>query len=449
MMAADVVGAILLGLAMFFLYAAPLHYSGAPLWFGWLAFTGAWAVAARSQALYSKEALAASARNHSLCAASSCLHAFGCVLLFLFAFQLIGATSRVWLLTWAVSVLAWMVLLRLLWSHRMARVFRQGGCLERALVLSGSPALARRVSRDIERESGGYIHVTSTDGLPGIRDQRAIAAIEAIARSGEIDRVIITGLDQAVASAQLLLDRLKHVAVEVTLIPSLDGLKTSALKVHSIGTLPAIDLSSHPLSPVQAALKRAEDLVLGSLILLVTLPVFLLVSAAIKLDSRGPVFFRQKREGYNGSTFKVWKFRTMYQAVRDEGSVRQTARNDLRVTRVGRLLRRLSVDELPQIINVLHGEMSIVGPRPHALSMTSVGVPMHEVIDWYPARHRLKPGITGLAQISGCRGEIDSHEKLHRRVSLDCEYINRWSLSLDLWIILRTVVLVMSDPDAY
>jgi lipopolysaccharide/colanic/teichoic acid biosynthesis glycosyltransferase len=139
----------------------------------------------------------------------------------------------------------------------------------------------------------------------------------------------------------------------------------------------------------------------------------------------------------------------MYHALRDEGSVRQTARNDLRVTRVGRLLRRLSVDELPQIINVLHGEMSIVGPRPHALSMMSVGVPMHEVIDWYPARHRLKPGITGLAQVNGCRGEIDSHDKLHRRVLLDCEYINRWSLSLDLWIILRTVVLVMSDSDAY
>jgi lipopolysaccharide/colanic/teichoic acid biosynthesis glycosyltransferase len=139
----------------------------------------------------------------------------------------------------------------------------------------------------------------------------------------------------------------------------------------------------------------------------------------------------------------------MYHADRDDGAVRQTARDDPRVTRVGRVLRRLSLDELPQIINVLRGEMSIVGPRPHALSMTSVGVPMHEVIAWYPARHRLKPGITGLAQVSGCRGEIDSHEKLHRRVSLDCEYINRWSLSLDLWIIFRTVALVISDVDAY
>jgi lipopolysaccharide/colanic/teichoic acid biosynthesis glycosyltransferase len=127
----------------------------------------------------------------------------------------------------------------------------------------------------------------------------------------------------------------------------------------------------------------------------------------------------------------------------------QTSRNDQRVTRVGRILRRLSLDELPQLFNVLRGDMAIVGPRPHALGMTSVGLPMTQVLETYSARHRLKPGITGWAQISGCRGQIDSHDKLRRRVALDCEYIDRWSLGLDLWILARTASLVLFDSDAY
>ena len=183
--------------------------------------------------------------------------------------------------------------------------------------------------------------------------------------------------------------------------------------------------------------------------MLLATPVFVVIALAIKLDSSGPVLFGQLREGYHNRVFKIWKFRTMYHEARDERAVQQTSRHDRRVTRVGWLLRRLSLDELPQFINVIRGEMSVVGPRPHALGMTSVGLPLTQVLEEYAARHRLKPGITGWAQVNGCRGEVDSHEKLRRRVSLDCYYIDHWSLSLDLWIILRTFALLLFDLDAY
>ncbi len=139
----------------------------------------------------------------------------------------------------------------------------------------------------------------------------------------------------------------------------------------------------------------------------------------------------------------------MYHDMRDENSTQQTARADSRVTRIGRFLRRTSLDELPQLINVLRGEMSIVGPRPHALGMTAVDLPLHQVTAEYSARHRVKPGITGWAQVNGCRGEIQSAEKLRRRVALDCEYIESWSLGFDLWVILRTLAVVFTDQDAY
>jgi exopolysaccharide biosynthesis polyprenyl glycosylphosphotransferase len=286
-------------------------------------------------------------------------------------------------------------------------------------------------------------------GIPGTPGGPTIEWIEDLIRKDMVDRVIIAGFEAAVAETQHLLERLARISVDVTVIPNLEGLEDRVLNADHIGMLPAIDLSLRPLTAVQVALKRAEDLILASIILTLTAPVFLIVSIAIKFDSRGPILFRQPREGYHNQVFRVWKFRTMFNDASDPGSVRQTSRGDRRVTRVGRLLRRLSLDELPQIINVLRGEMSIVGPRPHPLSMTTEGLPMQQILDEYSARQRLKPGITGLAQVSGCRGEIDSREKLRRRVALDCHYIDNWSLFLDLTIILRTALLVIIDTDAY
>jgi Undecaprenyl-phosphate glucose phosphotransferase len=448
-MAGDVVGVILFGLVLSRFYAASPSHNYVHLWIGWVTFAVSWTTTAGLLGLYTKEMLVADFRTQMPLAARSGVLAFSCVLLVTFALEPVTELSRIWLLTWAAAAFTWVSIMRFFWVQYLGDVFGRGGYLERALVFAKSPGLARQLGEKIQRESGGRIRIASATELPKSLDHLSIAWIETAIRTDGVNRIIIAGLGDAVAEAQLLLDRLKRLAVDVTLIPSLDGICAPALNAHRIGTLPAIDLSLRPLTTTQWALKRVEDLVVASIILLITLPVFVLVGIAIKLDSRGPILFGQTREGYNGCTFKLWKFRSMYDADRDERSLHQTSRNDPRVTRVGRILRRLSIDELPQLLNVLRGDMSIVGPRPHALGMTSVGVPMCEVVEDYPARHRLKPGMTGLAQISGCRGEIDSHDKLRRRVSLDCNYIDRWSLSLDLKIIVRTVALLISDPNAY
>lgn len=240
-----------------------------------------------------------------------------------------------------------------------------------------------------------------------------------------------------------------RLAVNVTLIPNVQGLCTPIVRSIRIGWISAVDVATRPLSAGQALIKRIEDLIVGSLALVFTLPLMVAAAILIKLDSPGPVLFRQQRVGFHDKTFPVFKFRTMYHDMADHGSVRQTSRRDSRVTRVGRFLRKTSIDELPQLFNVLRGEMSVIGPRPHALNMTAAGLPLHEVLDDYTSRHRIKPGITGWAQINGCRGEIDSEEKLRKRIMLDSYYIESWSLALDAWILIRTAVLVAIDRQAY
>ncbi|MGH7049692.1 MAG: exopolysaccharide biosynthesis polyprenyl glycosylphosphotransferase [Acetobacteraceae bacterium] len=447
--AADVLGPIFFALVIFYAYAAPRGYSPAELWQGIPEFLVAWVIAAWSQELYSKDTLLADARIHALRGAASSTLAFGIVLLLGFALQLIGSVSRIWLLTWASTAVIWAFSLRLLWSRYLHLLAGKGCVLERALVLAGSAQMARMVGEEVQRESGGKIGVVSAAGIPSTHEGPSLDWIENAVRDETVDRVFIAEFDDAVAPFQTMIEKLERLAVDVTLIPDLGGLRARVLNATLIGSLPALDLACRPLSVVGAVVKRAEDLVLGSIILLAAAPAFVLAAIAIKLDSRGPVLFGQKRQGFHDRTFKLWKFRTMFHEASDPGAKRQTSRCDDRVTRVGRFLRRFSIDELPQVLNVLRGEMSIVGPRPHALGMTSVGVPMTEVVSEYSARHRLRPGITGWAQVNGCRGQIDSHEKLQRRVSLDRYYINNWSVFLDFWIILRTVAVFVFDSDAY
>jgi Undecaprenyl-phosphate glucose phosphotransferase len=446
---ADVVGVGLLGVTVFYLYASPLNYAGDQLWAGLASLLFGWTVAAWGQNLYDRKTLLSGSFAHIQSGLAACALTFGIVLLLGFALKFIGGMSRVWLLTWAVSAFMWLGGLRLLWSHHLQRSLRQGKCLDRALVLVGTGGQARHLGDEIERESCGQIAVVAELGIPGTPGGVPIEWLDEVVRDGSVDRVIVADFEGAIEQARLLLARLTRVAVDVTLIPDLAELGAPVIGVDQIGALPAIDLSSRPLTATELALKRAEDLFLSCLIMLLTMPLFAAIAIAIKLDSPGPILFGQLREGHHKRIFKVWKFRTMHHSARDEQAVRQTSRNDSRVTKVGRLLRRLSLDELPQLINVIRGEMSVVGPRPHALGMTSVGLPMTQVLEGYESRLRVKPGITGWAQVNGCRGEVDSHDKLRCRVSLDCYYIDNWSLSLDLRIIARTLVLFLFDSDAY
>jgi lipopolysaccharide/colanic/teichoic acid biosynthesis glycosyltransferase len=198
-----------------------------------------------------------------------------------------------------------------------------------------------------------------------------------------------------------------------------------------------------------AGLKRGVDIVVALLALLLLTPLLLLVALLIKLDSPGPVLFRQRRIGLHGRPFELVKFRTMQDRPCDNGRLRQTCRDDPRVTRIGGLLRRTSVDELPQLWHVLRGEMSLVGPRPHAPGTCAGATPFEQVTDRYAQRHRVRPGMTGLAQVRGWRGETDTEEKLLRRLDSDLEYIARRSLWLDCIILARTAVTVLRMRNAY
>jgi len=208
---------------------------------------------------------------------------------------------------------------------------------------------------------------------------------------------------------------------------------------------PVLTLRQRPLPGWQAVAKRMEDLALGAVLLLLLAPVMAAVAVLVRRDSPGPILFRQKRLGFNNNEFTVFKFRTMVHRPK-EHDVPQAQRNDPRVTKLGRFLRAKSLDELPQIFNVLRGDMSLVGPRPHALAHNEKYA---SLIDDYLGRHRMAPGITGWAQVNGFRGETDTLEKMQRRVEYDLAYIDGWSVGFDLKILIQTALCVMFDRNAF
>jgi putative colanic acid biosynthesis UDP-glucose lipid carrier transferase len=258
--------------------------------------------------------------------------------------------------------------------------------------------------------------------------------IELIDRHNVRTVYFVTPLDTAEVLEELyftLLD--KHVAVHW--VPDIFSLRLVNHSVREIAGIPVLTLSETPLTGTRLALKTLEDFILATLILILITPVLLLVALAIKLDSPGPVFFRQQRMGWNGKIFSIWKFRSMHVHQPESDVIQQAQKNDPRITRVGAFIRRTSLDELPQVFNVLTGEMSLVGPRPHAIQHDEEY--SRRITDYF-ARHNIKPGITGLAQVRGFRGETKDIEQMIQRVESDIEYINNWSLWLDLSILIRT-----------
>ncbi|WP_017133391.1 undecaprenyl-phosphate glucose phosphotransferase, partial [Pseudomonas agarici] len=229
--------------------------------------------------------------------------------------------------------------------------------------------------------------------------------------------------------------------VDVVWVPDLDSMMLLNHSVSEVGGLPAIHLNESPLTsyPTAALSKALVDRFVSLVALICLSPLLVTVAAAVKLSSPGPVIFKQKRHGWNGKIINIWKFRSM--RVHDDKHVHQASRQDSRVTAVGRFLRRSSIDELPQLFNVLQGHMALVGPRPHAIAHNDYYTGK---IHAYMARHRIKPGITGLAQISGCRGETDTLDKMQRRVEMDLDYINNWSLWLDIKILIKTPFTLLS-----
>jgi exopolysaccharide biosynthesis polyprenyl glycosylphosphotransferase len=245
------------------------------------------------------------------------------------------------------------------------------------------------------------------------------------------------------------MDRLSSVCVDISLIPDQAVDLAPDYRVRLLGTLPVLTLWQRPWRDVSGMVKRLEDILLSSIALIFLSPIILLTALIIRLTSKGPILFVQPRVGFNNEVINVYKFRSMYADRTDLAGHQTTTKADPRITPFGKIIRRLSIDELPQLLNVFKGDMSMVGPRPHATHMRVGDLYYQEAVKGYAGRHRVKPGITGLAQVKGLRGEIRTMERAKRRVELDQEYINRWSVGLDIWILFLTVRAVFLDSDAY
>ncbi|WP_439862023.1 undecaprenyl-phosphate glucose phosphotransferase [Pseudomonas sp. MBLB4136] len=357
--------------------------------------------------------------------------------------------SREVILTWAVLGFALQAGLYLP-LHFCARSYQRQLQRERTSLIIGTGDLAHNLADKLARQQCEPLAglVAADDGLHQQGDYPILgnlAHLRDLIATHRIRRLYIAlPLSEAEQVEGLYIDLL-DAQVDVVWIPDLRSLTLLNHSVSEIDGLPAINLNESPLTayPTAALTKAALDRGVALLAILALSPLLLATALAVKLSSPGPVLFKQKRHGWNGKIIKVWKFRSM--RVHADAQVKQASRQDPRITRVGRFIRRTSIDELPQLFNVLQGRMSLVGPRPHAVAHNDYYTGK---IDAYMARHRIKPGITGLAQISGCRGETETLDKMAKRVELDLAYINNWSVWLDIKILIKTPFTLLSK-DVY
>jgi Undecaprenyl-phosphate glucose phosphotransferase len=281
----------------------------------------------------------------------------------------------------------------------------------------------------------------SADILP----QDLIEQVAEFVRGSEVEEIFVAADLQRWRDIPGLVRPLAELPVPLTLLPDEQTATLFTMTSRQFGSSIGIEFQRAPLSIFERALKRLVDIVLGVGGIVLLMPMFVIIAIAIKLDSRGDALFRQTRRGFNSRIFKIFKFRTMTD-LEDGSTIRQAVRGDRRVTRIGAWLRRTSIDELPQLFNVVSGEMSLVGPRPHAAAHDDYYA---EQISHYAFRHHMKPGITGWAQIRGCRGETPTVQSMKERVDLDIWYIDNWSVTLDIRIILSTVLEVVRGRNAY
>jgi len=260
-----------------------------------------------------------------------------------------------------------------------------------------------------------------------------------------VDRIVITVTAASQPRVRQLIDRLRLLPNAVTLFWDVDGQDTRSATLERLARLPLAAISGADDADRRVLLKRIQDIVLGAAALLIAAPIMAVVAIAVRLDSPGPILFRQRRHGFNNEPITVWKFRSMRHELADPTAAQQVCACDERVTRVGRFIRKTSLDELPQLINVLGGEMSLVGPRPHPIGMRTGSEESSRLVAEYAWRHRMKPGMTGWAQINGSRGPVDTPEAVRERVALDIDYIERQSFWLDVYILAMTLPTLLGD----
>jgi Undecaprenyl-phosphate glucose phosphotransferase len=368
--------------------------------------------------------------------------------------------SRGWFLVWFVLGLVAIVAFRAIVAARL-RAWSRAGLLERRAVIVGGGAPAEKLILALAAEPDQDIRICGifddrkNDRSPpivaGYPKLGTIPELVTFARKARIDLLIVTIPITAEKRVIEMLQQLWVLPVDIRLSMQTASLRFRPHTYSYVGTVPFLDIADKPIADWNYVAKWLLDRILGGLMLLFALPVMAIIAIAIKLDSRGPVLFRQRRYGFNNEVIEVYKFRSMYTEQTDEKAARQVTRDDPRVTRVGRLIRKTSLDELPQLFNVVfQGTLSLVGPRPHAVEGRMATSQLFEqVVDGYFARHRVKPGITGWAQVNGLRGETDTEAKIQARVEYDFYYIENWSVLFDLYILMITPLALVKGVNAY
>jgi Undecaprenyl-phosphate glucose phosphotransferase len=276
-----------------------------------------------------------------------------------------------------------------------------------------------------------------------------ISDLADFARNQRVDLIIVAIPITAEQRLLQILDRLWELPVDIRISAAASQLKFSRNSYAYIGDLPLLSVFDRPLSGWNQFLKDSLDKLIALAALVCLSPVMAIVALAVKFESKGPILFKQKRYGFNNELIEVYKFRSMYTDLADASAAKLVTKDDPRVTKVGRIIRKTSLDELPQLFNVLNGTLSLVGPRPHATQAKAAGGLYDQVVEGYFARHKVRPGITGWAQINGWRGETDTVEKITQRVKHDLEYIDQWSLGLDLYILAKTPMALLKSENAY
>jgi Undecaprenyl-phosphate glucose phosphotransferase len=384
-----------------------------------------------------------------------------CALALMYTLHRADFVSRLWFAYWTGTTGALMIVARFAVHRVLARVRKSGMNLRQVAVVgrgSHAASLVRKIDGctaagfrtvavlDVAHDEPALNTPSLNDLLPGVRTFDEMHAFAEYRRAQDVHELWLALPLSEEQTIYQCVKELRDDLVNIRFMPDLRSVAMFESTMIELLGVPAINLVASPLSQRSQLQKEMFDRLFAALALLTLAPLLLAIAIAVKVSSRGPVIFRQKRKGADGRVFTIYKFRTMRQHTEAAGTVSQATRHDKRITRVGAFLRRTSFDELPQFFNVLRGDMSVVGPRPHALEHDDL---YQKVVAGYIQRYRIKPGITGWAQINGFRGETDRIEKMERRVEHDLYYLGNWSFGLDMRIILATIVKGLVHNNAY
>jgi len=404
----------------------------------------------RRDGYYEFDALLSSSRSMRAVVARWALIILG-LIAFGFSLKVTGSFSRFWLFAWTGAVAAALIVGRVVAAAILRRAVREGGVFSRRIAIVGANDIGARFAEHAANPEKAISIVGVFSAGPedaaaaGVKPAGDLRALERAARAGDIDDIVIAMPRLSKEGMTSLVNRLSALPVSLAICPNAHWLDHTGGEVVRIGGAPLLTLYRRPLEGWGGVMKCVEDYLIGVTAFIPLAPLMLAIAIAIKIEGKGPVLFTQQRHGFNHKVFRIYKFRTM-NVLEDGETIAQAQKTDPRVTRLGAFLRRYSLDELPQIFNVLKGDMSLVGPRPHALAHN------HQyalTIENYSGRHKVKPGMTGWAQVNGCRGETSENERMAERVRYDLEYIDNWSLWFDFKIMVLTFAAVLFPKNAY